>query len=214
MDGEFSEYSAPVGSNKKGRLILTSSVSCVRLMACLSKGDLYQVRFRGLQPVIHLKDGMLTVQTSAPLLREDNLIEDPPLHICLNSTVSWEVEFRGRVENMQADLRGIRLHSMDILGDARQIDLFLPLPQGAAFLYVSGGIRQAVIHRPSGVGMRFHVGDGIEKCIFDHQILHTVRSETSLESKGFSPEDGYYDLTINGSAKYLTLAETAGKLHE
>ena len=202
-NSESFRYSTPLNGIQTSRLILTSAVRNLRLEACNDIVELYQARFRGYQPVIHLQQGVLTIQPDALFSGDNHSIQ-----LCLNSAVLWEIEFRGGIQNVQADLRGIRLHAVDILGDARQMALYLPRPAGASFLYVSGNIRDSSIHRPAGVGMRLIVSGGMEKCSFDHQIIHAVRAETSLESKDFLPEDGYYHFTVNGFAKSVTFADT------
>lgn len=205
MENEVSlDYSAPINGIQTGRLILTSAVQGLRLEACRDAGDLYQARFRGYQPVLHFKDGVLTIEPGQPFPGEGQLIQ-----VFLNDTVLWEIEFRGGIQNLWADLRGIRLHALDVLGDARQVQILLPRPGGASFLYFSGDLRDAAIHRPAGVGMRLTVTGGMENCTFDHQVIHTIRAETSLESKDFLVEDSYYHLTVTGSVKSVTIAHAA-----
>lgn len=199
-------YSAPIGDLQAARLILTSMFQGVRLEACPSTGELYQARFAGFLPLLQPKEGVLMIQPVEPFHNEDALA-----HIKLNRSIRWEIELRGGAQNLHADLREIRLNSLDILGDARQVELSLPRPVGASFLYVSGSLRDARIHRPAGVGMRLNVSGGMEKCHFDYQRIHAVRSETSLESKDFSAEDGYYHLTVTGSAKSMTVLETTSE---
>lgn len=207
--GKAFVYSAPAGALQAARLICTSIVRGVRLEACEGIGELYQARFHDSQPILNLKEGVLTVQPGPPFPGENHLIE-----LCLNSTVLWEIEFRGGAQSLQADLRIIRLNSLDILGDARQVELYLPRPEGASFLYVSGNLRDAAFYRPAGVGMRLNVSGGVEKCSFDHQIIHAVRAETSLESRDFSPKDGYYHLTVSGSVRSVTFTDSAERATE
>jgi hypothetical protein len=201
---ESFDYSVPVNGIHTCRLILTSAVQNLRLEACQGTGELYQARFRGFQPGLHFKEGVLTIQPGKPFPAENYSI-----HLCLNSTVLWEIELRGDIQNVQADLRGTLLKALDVLGDAMQMELYLPRPVGASFVYISGNLRDAAIHRFAGVGMRLNVSGGMEKCSFDHQIIHIVRAETRLESKDFSPEDRCYYLTVTGSLKSVTFTDTA-----
>lgn len=215
MPGCFQNRSAPLEKIKTGRLIFSTGVQDVRLVGGHDKGGLYHARFSDPPPVVHLQEGLILIQPASRLLLRNQ--RPPPIFsidIRLNGAVAWEIEFRGYVSHLQADLRRLRLRSLDILGDASQVTLLLPPPEGTAFLYLSGAVRDSAIQRPARVGMRIHAGGGIEELRFDHQILRGVMAETSLESSSFSAENGYYDLTITGRVKSVIFTDTALTEHK
>lgn len=199
MPGETPVFSAPLGMIQSGRLVFTAGAQDVGLRTCHCPGEQFQARFTDPLALLQTQEGMVIIQPASHLLRG--------IEIDLQSAIPWEIEFRGSVTNLHADLTGLCLRSIDILGDASQITFYLPRPKGAVFLYIAGGIRNAAIYRPAGVGNRVHTVGGIEECRFDQQVFHSIRAETHLESAAFAPEDGYYDLTISGSVKSLTVAE-------
>jgi hypothetical protein len=56
------------------------------------------------------------------------------------------------ISNLNVDLRGLELRSLDLLEGESQIDLLLSKPFGTTFIYITGGIRIGTIRVTSRLG--------------------------------------------------------------
>jgi hypothetical protein len=144
----------------------------------------------------------------------------PPLHrgsgpgepgdeITLNTSIPWEIEFRGTISDLNADLRGLELRTLDVLGGASQIRLLLSKPAGTAFLYITGGIRDGTIHNPPGVGVRVQASGGVSNFVFESKRFAATRGDLNLENSTFKSATSRLEICIAGGASNLTIDELA-----
>ena len=102
------QYSAPLGAAAAGRLIFASGAANATLRAGPALGDLlYRAHFARHLPCVRAQAGIVTIQyRSIPVL--DWLAyarREPVAQVELNPTIPWELEFRGGVSKLDADLR-------------------------------------------------------------------------------------------------------------
>jgi hypothetical protein len=140
----------------------------------------------------------------------------PPIHrrdvpgkpgdeITLNAYIPWEIEFRGGISNLHADLRGLELRSLDVLGGASQIRLLLSGPARTTFIYITGGIRNGTIRVPPGVGISVQVSGSVSNLVFDGQRFAAMAGDINLENSTFKSATSRCDVCIAGGANNLTI---------
>jgi hypothetical protein len=127
--------------------------------------------------------------------------------ITLNASIPWEIEVRGNLANLNADLRGLDLHSLDVLGVSSQIRLLLSEPAETAFIYITGGVRKGTIRVPPGVGIRVQVKGGIYNLVFDGQRFSALERDINLENSTFKSATSRCDICIASGADHLTIEE-------
>ena len=208
--GGSSDFAAPLGLSKRGRLIFAAGANQVSLKAGRMRRALYRARFPGPAPHVWADADSLTIQYGhSPPSDAPAGSRRPSAEICLNNSIPWEIEFRNGVSGLQADLSGLQLRSLDLLGGASHVELMLAKPAGTTFIYISGGLSQGAFHRPSGVGMRIRVSGAVRELVFDDQHLDVMGGETSLETPGFAGGACGYDIYIAGGASYVTIDKAA-----
>jgi hypothetical protein len=121
----------------------------------------------------------------------------------LSEDVTWDIRIRQGVAHMDADLRGLRIGSVDLGHGASRIDLRLPRPTGVVPVRIAGGASQVRITRPAGTPARLSVRRGVADLTFDEQEFGAVGGRLRLESPGGSDADGRYDIEISGGATHL-----------
>src|SRR5262245_51089548 len=93
--------------------------------------------------------------------------------LTLNGAIPWEIEFRGGVSKLTADLSQLPLRVLD-LSSTSQVVVTLPQPVGTVFVHVSGSASDLTIHRPAGVAIRVHIGSSASNLTFDEQYFATA----------------------------------------
>jgi hypothetical protein len=123
----------------------------------------------------------------------------------LNPSIPWEVEFHGGISKLNADLRGLDLQSIDLLGGASQIRLLLSRPAKTTFIYITGGVRNGTLRVPSGVGIRVQVSGGASNLAFDHQNFAAIGGDINLENADFRGAASRCEICISGGASNLMI---------
>ena len=203
---EGTDFSAPLGSLKGGRLVFASGAERLELTSSAAITDLYRAHFGYFAPRVWVKEGTITIRDRRfPSAGRPVNSAWRPAKIRLNGSIPWEIEFRRGVSHLTADLAQLQLRSLDILGGAYQIQLLLSEPSGSAFIYISGGIHQGLIRVPPTTGVRVQISGGSSNLIFVDQHLGRVGSEASLESIGYAHARQRYDIRITGGSRDLTI---------
>jgi hypothetical protein len=134
-------------------------------------------------------------------------LREPLGEIRLNVSVTWEIEFHGRLTSLNGDLRGLQLRSLDVLGSASEIALNLSQPSAAGYLYISGDVQRLTIRRPPGAGVRLSALGGISKLSFDGRRFDAIEGEARLESSNFSGAAAWYEIGIAGGARHVSITQ-------
>jgi hypothetical protein len=200
------EFAAPLGSVKSGRLIFASGASWVTVRADPSMADLYHARFEGQAPPVGAKDGTVTIRYPRFLLFDWlYYLRGRPAEVALNVQIPWDIEIRNGVSRLTADLRGLELHSLEVSGGVSRVEVTLPPPSGIVPVRVLGGASNVAIHRPEGVAAQILVGGGSTNLAFDERRFGAVGGEVSLQSPEYEGASDRYDIVITGGASGLTI---------
>jgi hypothetical protein len=174
--------------------------------------DLYQAHFERHVPGIRVQDGAVTIQSSQTPQFDSSA--GPPgtpwaplARITLNGTIPWEIEFRGGVARLIADLRGLPLRALD-LGSASGSLITLPQPTGVVFVYIAGSASDLTIHRPAGVAVRIDISGSVSNVTLDEQHFGAAADGIRWQTPDYNTVAACYDISIVGSASNLTLATT------
>lgn len=200
-------FSAPIGDLKSGRLVVNSGAERVSIAPGPAEPHLYQARFSLDAPHVWVQEDLVTLTFNRLIssVRLANL-DRPPGEILLNGSIPWEIEFRKGVSALVADLVGLKLRSLDILGGADQIRLLLSRPSGSTFIYISGGVNSSLIQVPASTGIRVQVSGGSTNLAFEGQRFRAIGGETDLQSTGYEEMPDRYDIRIAGGTNNLTIS--------
>jgi hypothetical protein len=202
-----SEFAAPLGSAKSGRLVFASGASRLTVRADPSMTDLYRVRPERTVPTVRTQEGTVTIRYPRflPLFDWLHYLREPLGEVALNASIPWDIEIRDGASRLTADLRGLELHSFEVSGGASRVELTLPPPSGIIPIRVLGGASNVAIHRPEGVAAQVRVGGGSTSLGFDDQRFGAVGGEVSLRSPDCEGASERYDITVTGGASSLTI---------
>ena len=201
---EGGEFAAPLGSVTGGHLVFERAASDIFIGVDRAIADLLHSRLEGSASQVRVQDGIVTVrqrQRRLPSLSRDERANE----ILLNRSIPWEVEVRGGASNLAADLRELKLGSLEIKGGASNVELTLPPPSGTIPLRVLGGAEGLTIRRPNGVAARVYVSRGASGLVLDEQRHGTVGGETSLQSPDYEHAADRYDIEVSGGVSGLII---------
>lgn len=175
----------------------------VRVDAGMS--TLYRARFGGPRPRVH--EAGRTVTIDYPRLAPSGWpsLSRRTAEIELNPFVAWDLALAG-VSRMQADLRGLELHSLEVSGGASDLDLVLPAPRGVVPVRIGGGSRAVTLRRAGDAAARLHVGGGASRLAFDEQHLGAVGGGIRLQSRDADRAADRYEIEVEGGASRLIVA--------
>jgi hypothetical protein len=201
------EFTAPLGAARSGRLILAPGAGGVQIRAGGARHELCRVRFRGCLPAVRAGDGVVTIRYHA-LPFVDRLAQrpEPRAEIGLNAAIPWEIELRGRLSRLAADLVGLALRSLDLNGDAGRAHIWLPLPSGTVYVHAGGSLGRLVLRRPEGVALRIQVTGGQGRLACDGQRLAVPPGGVQWQTAGYAAATDRYDVRIAGHAGRLAIA--------
>src|SRR5947208_3069578 len=102
---EVRDYSAPLASVTAGRLEFRRGAARVEIEAGPGD-DLYRAQFEGRVPEVRVRGGTISVQYHHAGFATAFLFHGgrERAHFTLNESVSWELEFRGGLSELMADL--------------------------------------------------------------------------------------------------------------
>lgn len=205
-NSQETNFSAPLGRAKNSRLVFASGASELHLTSDPTMTYLYQAHFKHNTPRVWLQDDILTVEYNHfPFISKTAGFREPLAEISMNGSIPWEIEFRHGVSFLNAELATVQLNSLDILGGANQLQLSLSTPLDTTFIYISGGIRQGVIHIPLDTALRVQVRGGASHMRFEDQRFEVDGGEISLETPNFESATQRYDICIAGGVNEFSI---------
>jgi hypothetical protein len=206
MQSQSTDFVAPLGQARSGRLVFLSGASRITLRADPAITDLARGHFSHNALSIEVEEGTLSLQYRHFACFDQTLfLRAPRGEIRLNTSIPWEIEFRKGVSHLTADLAQLQLRALDILGGADRIRLALSEPSGTAYIYASGGISQSAIRAPATAGIRVQISGGSSNLNFENQRFGAIGGETRLETPDFESAIGRYDICIAGGTSNLTI---------
>lgn len=207
--GASQEFSAPLGTLENGRLIFSSGAGSLRLKGEPGLNALFWAQFKGAIPGVWMQNGIVTIKYGRfPLLEQLVNWSRLSATMSINASIPWEIELRGGVSRLDADLSQLQLGSLDILGGASEIALKLSKSSGTTFIYLSGGISQGLFRVPAGTATRIQISGGASRLAFYGQRFGAIGGEIRLESPQFEHSTSRYDICIAGGASNLSIEST------
>jgi hypothetical protein len=198
-------FSAPRGAHPQGRLEFTRGAAHLAIHGA-SMEELFRAHFDPPVPSVTVDGGTVTVQY--PRLSPRGWLR-PGTHrggrVTLNQDLAWQVTVRGGVADLDADLRDLRLESLELGQGASQVEVRLPRPAGVVPVRVRGGASQVRIRRPAGVPVRLRVGRGVADLRFDEQEWGAVGGGLRLETPEASQAPDRYEVEVTSGAAHLEI---------
>src|SRR5262252_6657772 len=207
LDGG-SDFSAPLAGVSAGRLEFRRGASRVTIRGEAME-ELFRAHFDGPVPEVAVDGGTVAIRYR-PLSSADwaSFLWTPDDHradIVLNSALPWDLEVRGGVSRLDANLSGLRLAGFEIRGGASNVELVLDEPRGIVPVRVRGGVSHVTIRRPAAVPVAASVRGGISKLALDDQRFGAVGGQTRVTTGAWRQATAGYDIEIAGGASHLTV---------
>ncbi|MCP3141814.1 MarR family winged helix-turn-helix transcriptional regulator [Pyxidicoccus xibeiensis] len=200
--GATGVFSSPLGALTSARLKFASGASAVTLRANPGMSELYTARFEGRAPSVREEAGTVSIQYPRfSLLDWRKVAAD----IQLNGSISWKIELKGGASKLDADLRELRLESLELLSGASQVTMALPPPSGIVPVRVVGGASDVTFTIPAKAAARLQAKGGVSALAFNEQYLGAVGGQTSLETPGYKLAADRYDFEVMGGASNLSV---------
>ena len=202
------DFTAPLGSLRSGRLVFASGASRLTVRADPSITGLYHASFEGRVPRVGAEDGTVIIRYPRFLLFDwlyYSGLRERPAEVALNAQVPWGIQIREGASRLTADLLGLELRSFEVSGGASRVEVTLPPPSGIVPVRVLGGVSNVAIHRPEGVAARVRLGSGSTNLAFDDQRFGAIGGEVNLQSPDYEGASDRYDITVTGGTSNLTI---------
>jgi hypothetical protein len=127
--GGIASFTTPLGVATRGRLLFASGAAGVTLHAEPEMPNLYRATFARPIPRVWMHGATVTVQHRRFSLRGWlDTQRKPAAEIMLNGSIPWEIEVRGGVAQLLADLRHLQLMALDVNGVASDMMMLLARP--------------------------------------------------------------------------------------
>lgn len=195
---------APIGGVEHGRLRFGAGAARLELRGSRIK-DLYRASFDGKRPQVTVgSNGEVEVQYKGFSWFG---ARDVAAQLTLTTAVPWSIEIRRGVSYLAADLRELRITSIEITGGASESELSLPRPRGTLTLRLSGGASRLAIRRPRGTAAQISVRGGASNLVFDAQRLGAVGGPTRLSTPGWDAAPDRWSIELTGGASDLSVIE-------
>jgi DNA-binding MarR family transcriptional regulator len=194
-------YAAPLGATSRGRLVFSAGAPHVTLRAAPVMPDLYRASFEGPPPEVRVREGTVTVHYRRfPLDFRERAAD-----VVLSVAVPWDIELRGGVARLTADLVQLEVGALELNGGASRVVLSLPRPSGTVPIRLDGAASDVTIHRPAGVEVRVQVQSGASNLTLDDRHFEVLAGETRLETSGYRRSVDRYDVALSGGASHVTI---------
>ncbi len=200
--GTPGEFSGPLGALKSARLRFMSGSSKVTMRTDARMPQLYLARFEGKVPTVREERGTVSIQYPRFSLMD---WRKQAAEITLNETIPWQLELKGGVSRLDAELGALRLESLELTGGTSEVVVRLPPPSGTVPIRVTGGASDLSFHLPAGTAARLQVKGGASKLAFQDHRLGAVGGLLNLESPDYKSASDRYDIEVTGGASNLSV---------
>ena len=201
-------YSAPLNSTEKARLELTNGISNFDLTGDLSNRDLFQAQFSSLIPKVSVQNGTVSIRYRFSLVewvKHALLWKGHAAKVSLNTSIPWDINLRGGVGNMQADLREVNLKSLTFSGGISLAEILLPRPSGRIAVHVMGGASRLTFLYPDGVNVQLRVHGGASNLTFGGQFFGSLAGKVEFETPSYQQATDRYQIRVFSGASHLTV---------
>lgn len=206
--GNSAIFSAPLGAAKKGYLEITSGISNFDLTGDSATGDLFRSQFVGQIPDVRTRNETVTIHYHLSLtewFQHLFLANRYAAKVILNTSIPWQIEIRGGVAHLDADLREFQLRSLVVTGGVAETHILLPRPLGTVPIHLASGVSQLTLIRPRGVSAWLKVEGGVSKLAFDDWSYGSIGGGIRLETPEYKESTNRYDITIRGGVSHLII---------
>nr|HET6903059.1 MarR family transcriptional regulator [Ktedonobacteraceae bacterium] len=200
-EGEI--FSAPLEDQESGRLVVSCGISRLNLRAGDRRTELYQARFEGPLPNVKAKEGVVTIRYPRRLLGLGE--KQGAAAVALSTVIPWRIVIQGGAAEVVAELGGLDLAGLEVMGGFSMIRLDLPAPSGVVPIRISGGASEITVHRPANVAAQVKLKGWITELVFDNQTFKGAGNNVRLQSPGFDPTAPRYDIEITSYASMVTI---------
>ena len=160
------------------------------------EGDLYRISARpgsGVRPSVTIEDGtvrLLLVDTGRP--------GPSAVDVVLAADLRWSIRVDGDLKTGSLDLRGTEVTQVRLAGDAADIRLVMPPPDGAVPIRVTGGINRLRVSVPDRTPMRVRTRGGAGEVVLDGRTVRGVARNTAFQTEGW--RDGGDGVDVDATA--------------
>ena len=213
IDERVRDFAAPTDGATSGRLVFKRGASNLDIRFDPGMSDLFRAHFDGPVPDVEVDRGVVSVRyhhlSPAEWAKFALLGGHHAAEFTLNAGLPWQLEVRGGVSRLEADLSGLPLVGIEIRGGASRVELVLGQAAGIVPIVVRGGVSNFRIQRPAGVGVRTMVRGGISKLALDSMYLGAIGGASRLQTPVWNDASGY-EIEIAGGASHLTIEPLNG----
>lgn len=189
---------APLGPASEARVVAELAHSTLHLGGPVGDAELCRGTFSGPVPDIRTREGAVIVNYRRRL---DWRQRDA--HLSLSPVVPWSINIGGGLSAVVADLRGLRLRSLEIRGGTDRLELELPGPDGTSRVRITGGSTRVTLRHPAGTAVRLTVSGGAHGVRFGSRQLRDVHGELRLETPGATVAPDRYEIELSGGVRNL-----------
>jgi hypothetical protein len=204
-------FAAPLGSSRSGRLRFTNGAHRIAIRADLHLRGLYCARIGDQMPIVGVHGGIVTIRY--PRVASCDWTSnrpERPAEVALNAGIPWDVEVRGGASRLTADLSGLRLGSLNVVGGVSRLEVVLPAPSGIVSVVIVGGASNVAIRRPEGVAARLRVDGGATNLRLDDRHIGVAGGELDLQSGDYDGAADRYDIAVTGGANNVNVERRPG----
>jgi hypothetical protein len=123
----------------------------------------------------------------------------------LSDDVRWELRFSGGYTDVDADLAGVSVASVEFTAGITRIDLALPEPTDQVPVRVSGGASQFTLHTAEGVPVRVRVGGGAGTVSVDGAQRNGIPGGTDLTPPGWAEAERRIDVQLTSGVSTVVV---------
>jgi hypothetical protein len=125
--------------------------------------------------------------------------------LVLNRSIPWQIESKGGLSHLRADLTGMDIQTLSIVGGASDVEILLPRVSGVLPVTITGGASHVKLIHPIDVGVKLHIVGGAAKVTLGEQYLGAMGGEIILQTPGYKDSDGHIDVAIKGGVSDVSI---------
>lgn len=183
---------APVDGRTQAELELTTGAATVTVRGADLGDDLFQVTTPdgdAAVPRATIQGDRIAVRATSGSGEGASAVE-----VQLNSRVTWRLFFLGGARTQNVDLSGGRLAGLEMDRGATRLELTLPKPSATVPIRLRGGLKELLLHAPTGVPTRVKVTKGATNVTLDRLKRSKVSPDTTFTPNGWGEAKARYDV--------------------
>jgi hypothetical protein len=194
-------FTAPLSSTS-GRLVFRRGAANLILMSEPGLAELYKAEFSEPVPEIVVVGNNIDVTYRLNMsdwlkgwwFNKDRMAAK----FMLNPTIGWQIEFKGGLSHLRADLTGMDIQAISVIGGASDVEFILPQVATVLPVTITGGASHVKLIHPAETGVKLHIVGGAAKVELGEQYLGAMGGEIILQTPGYKDSAGRIDLEVKG----------------